>query len=295
MEENTVAPAQAGAHTEHPVTRSMDPGLRRDDGLEVSSKFAELDAVHLKAPDGAEAIITLYGAHLVSWKTADGRERMFLSAKSALDGTKAIRGGIPVIFPQFATRGAGMRHGFARVLPWRVTASGVEDGAAFAIFTLADSDLPATVATSWPHKFTLTLYIVMKGSSISMSLNVRNDGDAPFPFAAALHTYHLVDDLSAVRIDGVQPSTLTLGDKLDEVFEGIHLVTLASGAGALRLEQAGFTDAVVWNPGAADTAAMSDMEADEYKRFVCIEPALLGPATLEPGQAWHGRYNVSCS
>lgn len=258
-------------------------------------RFGDLDAVHLKSPDGAGAIITLYGAHLVSWKTADGRERMFLSAKSALDGTKAIRGGVPVIFPQFATRGAGMRHGFARVLPWRVTASGVEDGAAFAIFTLADVDLPAPIAASWPHKFTLALYVVMKGSSISMSLNVRNDGDAPFPFAAALHTYHLVDDLSAVRIDGVQPSTLTLDDKLDEVFEGIHLVTLGSKAGVLRLEQAGFTDAVVWNPGAADSAALADMEADEYKRFVCIEPALLGPATLAPGQTWHGRYNVSCS
>jgi D-hexose-6-phosphate mutarotase len=31
------------------------------------------------AADGAEATVTLYGAHLVSWKTGDGKERLFVS------------------------------------------------------------------------------------------------------------------------------------------------------------------------------------------------------------------------
>jgi glucose-6-phosphate 1-epimerase len=35
------------------------------------------------------------------------------------------------------------------------------------------------------------------------------------------------------------------------------------------------------------------MEDDEYKRFVCIEPALLGPATLEPGETWRGHYRLA--
>jgi D-hexose-6-phosphate mutarotase len=39
----------------------------------------------------------------------------------------------------------------------------------------------------------------------------------------------------------------------------------------------------VWNPGAGDAAALADMEDEEYRRFVCIEPALLGPQVLEPG------------
>jgi glucose-6-phosphate 1-epimerase len=294
MTKPTVAPADAGAHAEHPGTWPMDRRVRSDDGSPANCTFGELPAVHLKAPDGAEAIVTLYGAHLVSWKTADGRERMFLSAKSALDGSKAIRGGVPVIFPQFAARGTGMRHGFARVLPWRLADSGIADGEAFAVFALTDSDLPAQIPAQWPHKFALSLRVAIKGGELAMKLDVRNQGDAPFPFAAALHTYHLVDDVSAVRIDGVQPSAITIQDKIDEVFEGIGgEVLLKSGAGTLRLGQRGFTDAVVWNPGAADTAALPDMEDDEYKRFVCIEPALLGPATLEPGKSWHGHYTVT--
>ena len=60
-------------------------------------------------------------------------------------------------------------------------------------------------------------------------------------------------------------------------------ITLGTWARVLTLEQAGFKDAVVWNPGAADTAALADMEDDEYQRFVCIEPAQLAPVELAPG------------
>jgi len=98
--------------------------------LATHTTFGQLPAIRIVAPDGAEATIALYGAHLVSWKGADGRERMFVSEKSVLDGSRAIRGGVPVIFPQFAERGTGMRHGFARVSTWRLEDSGLDDGAA---------------------------------------------------------------------------------------------------------------------------------------------------------------------
>jgi glucose-6-phosphate 1-epimerase len=257
-------------------------------------QYGQLPAVRLAAPGGAQATITLYGAHLVSWQGTDGRERMFCSALSALDGTKPIRGGVPVIFPQFAARGTGMRHGFARVSQWRVTDSGVQDGAAFAVLSLEPRDLDPQLAAAWPHAFTLALRVAVKGNELSISLEVRNTGALAFPFAAALHTYHLVDDIAAVRIDGIEAQALTISDKLDKVYEQVAgAIGLASGAGRLRLEQDGFSDAVVWNPGAADAAALADMADDEYRRFVCIEPALLGPEVLQPGAVWRGEYRVS--
>jgi glucose-6-phosphate 1-epimerase len=294
---SAVIPAKAGTHAEREGTRPMGPGeggaQPRDDGAFTDVVFGELPAVRLQAPDGAEATVTLYGAHVVSWKGTNGQERMFLSSKSALDGSKAIRGGVPVIFPQFAARGAGMRHGFARVLPWRVRETGMDAGAAFAVFELANADLPQQIAAAWPHEFTLSLRVTVQANELSMSLEVRNTGPQPFPFAAALHTYHLVDDIAAVQIDGVRPQTLAIDGKLDEVYEGIGgTITLKSGFGLLTLEQSGFTDAVVWNPGAADTAALPDMEDSEYQRFVCIEPALLGPKTLDAGAAWRGEYRL---
>jgi glucose-6-phosphate 1-epimerase len=264
----------------------------------TTTRFGQLPALQLRAPDGAAATITLYGAHLVSWKAvttaeAPGQERLFLSSLSALDGLKAIRGGVPVIFPQFAERGNGMRHGFARVSTWRVVDQGEADGAAFAVLALSQADLAPDVAAAWPYAFELVLRVAVRGAQLDMALDVRNTGAQPLPFAAALHTYHLVDDLDAVRIDGVQADTLAITDKLDQMFERIGgTITFDTGADKVMLEQTGFNDAVVWNPGASDAAALSDMEDEEYRRFVCIEPALLEPQQLEPGGTWRGTYRA---
>ncbi len=272
----------------------------------ITTRFGQLPAVQLRAPDGAEATITLYGAHLVSWKDAPSpdataanavpQERLFLSTLSSLDGSRAIRGGVPVIFPQFAERGSGMRHGFARLSTWRLVDSGEQDGAAFALLALSRADLPPQVASSWPYAFELQLRVTVRARELGLLLEVRNTGPDPFPFSAALHTYYLVEDVEGVRIDGVQAETLAIVDKLDQVFERIpgH-ISFDTGADTLGLWQTGFTDAVVWNPGAVDAAALVDMEDEEYRRFVCIEPALLTPQVLEPGGSWRGEQRVTVS
>ena len=103
------------------------------------------------------------------------------------------------------------------------------------------------------------------------SISARVAMSEPFAFSTALHTYHLVDQVGEVRIDGLQDGPLAIGDTLDEIFHGVKgSIALRTGSGTLELEQAGFTDAVVWNPGAANAAAMPDLGDDEYRRFVCI-------------------------
>lgn len=258
--------------------------------------YDQLPAVHITAADGARAIVTLYGAHLVSWTGADGKERLFCSARSALDGSRAIRGGVPVIFPQFNERGPGLRHGFARVSDWALVDSGSEDGAAFAVFALEPHDLAFDHAQAWPHDFLLQLRVTVGANKLSMAFEVNNRGAEAFAFSAALHTYHLVDQVADVRIDKLRDGPLAIGDMLDEIFHGIDgRIALRAGAATLALEQDGFTDAVVWNPGAANAAAMVDLEDDEYQRFVCIEPAVIEPVTLAAGGQWRGQYRVTAS
>ncbi|MBC7685954.1 MAG: D-hexose-6-phosphate mutarotase [Bdellovibrionales bacterium] len=257
-------------------------------------RYGELPAVRISASDGAEAILTLYGAHLVSWKTPDGRQRLFCSAKSALDGNKAIRGGVPVIFPQFAERGAGMRHGFARVNAWRLADSPASEVCARAVFMLSQDDLAPAMAAAWPHRFNLTLSVGLEGGKLLLALDVLNTGSDTFTFSSALHTYFLVDEIGAVRIGGVQDGALHIDDKLDRIYRDVKgAITLTQPGSTLTLSQSGFRDAVVWNPGAVDTAALADMENEEYRRFVCIEPALIGPLSLAPGDAWRGEHQVS--
>ena len=50
-------------------------------------------------PTGESISVHLYGATVTSWKLAGGQEQLFLSEKASLDGSKPIRGGIPVVFP----------------------------------------------------------------------------------------------------------------------------------------------------------------------------------------------------
>ncbi|MBC7452973.1 MAG: D-hexose-6-phosphate mutarotase [Massilia sp.] len=266
----------------------------------TATQFGQLPAVRLRAADGAEAIITLFGAHLVSWHSADGRQRLFCSARSALDGSAAIRGGVPVIFPQFNQRGDGMRHGFARVSSWTLVESGSANGAAFAVFALEPHHLAANLARAWPHDFLLRLRVTVGGAGLAMAFEVHNRGAAAFAFSCALHTYHLVEQVGAVRIDGLQEAPLAIGAMRDEIFYAINQpITLHTGDGAgaatLALAQDGFTDAVVWNPGALNAASMADLADDEYQHFVCIEPALIEPVTLLAGARWHGAYRIDAA
>ncbi|SHG38109.1 D-hexose-6-phosphate mutarotase [Massilia sp. CF038] len=255
-----------------------------------------LPAVRICAADGAQAIVTLYGAHLVSWTSAAGKEQLFLSERSALDGSRAIRGGVPVIFPQFAERGTGMRHGFARVSTWRQGESGSGDDGAFAVFMLTHADLAASHGAAWPHGFELRLKISVRAAQLVLSLDVRNAGDDAFAFSSALHTYFAVDTVDAVRVRGVQAGELAIGDKHDQIYRDIAgTIELQDGAGTRRLTQTGFRDAVVWNPGAADTAALADMDDSDYLHFTCVEAALIEPLTLQPGGAWRGEHRIVAS
>jgi glucose-6-phosphate 1-epimerase len=51
-----------------------------------------------KLPTGESVEVLLYGATITSWKSG-GQENLWLSDKAVLDGSKAVRGGIPVVFP----------------------------------------------------------------------------------------------------------------------------------------------------------------------------------------------------
>ena len=276
-------------------------------------EFGKLPAVAIETADGARAIVTLYGAHLVSWRTADGRERLFCSSRSALDGSRAIRGGVPLIFPQFGARGPGPRHGFARVSQWRLSGSGQDDGGAFAEFGLSEADLAPAAAAAWPFAFELSLRVALHGAGLHLAFSVRNSGAEAFPFSAALHNYYLVDDVEDCALGGLQrvrfedehgamalqeDAALRFAGKLDRVYYQLPgpltlNATLGAAGAALSLEQDGFTDAVVWNPGPADAAALADLDDAEYRRFICVEAALIEPDLLAPGAEWTGLHRIT--
>lgn len=259
-------------------------------------------ALTLHSPGGASAQVCPYGAHVLGWRPAGAtHDRLFLSAASRYAPGCAIRGGIPVIFPQFSGFGPLPKHGFARHLVW--TARPREESARLA-FDLRDT--PATRAL-WPHAFEADLSIVLGDDTLATSLSVRNTGTAACDFTAALHTYLAVDDIAEVRVRGLQGrpfldatdamrealetrSALRFDGEFDRVFVGVpNAVVLEEKAVRLTIGRVGFPDLVIWNPGAEKAAALTDMETGSYRRMLCIEPAVFNPPVrLAPGGMWTG-------
>ena len=61
-----------------------------------------MKSVEIKHKSGASVTVALNGATVISWKDSNGKEQLYLSKKNTFEDHQAIRGGIPVVFPQFA-------------------------------------------------------------------------------------------------------------------------------------------------------------------------------------------------
>lgn len=267
--------------------------------------------LRLHGPGGAYADVSEYGAHVVSWRDAGGRERLFLSPDANFGAGQAIRGGVPVIFPQFAGRGALAKHGFARNRPWRTgLAERFDDGSAGLRFTLEPD---AGTRAAWPHEFEATLDLRLAAHALEIGLAVHNRGATAFAFTAALHSYLAVADIAQATLSGLQDRpyedsaggawrvqaepALRFEGELDRIYPDVRgPLQLACAQDSLRIEAEGFPDVVVWNPGAELAAALSDLRAGRHRHFVCVEAAaVLSPVVLAPGGSWSGRQRLLVS
>ena len=161
-------------------------------GVCVSSRFHGLPAIELRSADGARATVLAHGAHLVSWIPAGGEERLFLSNSAVFDGTAAIRGGVPVIFPQFAMIGSGPRHGFARNTAWSPIDMRATDQYALTCLRLESDEI---FRVAFPHLFGAELTVSIGGNRLDIELEIENRDRHGFSFTCALHTYLRVAEI----------------------------------------------------------------------------------------------------
>jgi glucose-6-phosphate 1-epimerase len=239
----------------------------------------------------------------------DAEDRLYLSARSEFEGSAAIRGGVPVIFPQFAAEGPLPRHGFARTSLWSLGGIGRKsDGTAEVDFVLRDDRRTRAI---WDASFKAVLAVSVIARQLAITLRVENVGETTFSFTAALHTYLRVRDVDEAEIHGLRGTLyrvsgdrtlvaddadhLVLHDYVDRVYVGAPAAPGAPRARSCDDRRGeGFRDAVIWNPGHERAAALHDLEPGDEKRFVCIEAAAVQtPITLGAGRRWAGTQTLT--
>jgi len=173
--------------------------------------------IFIKLTSGPSATIFLHGAHVESFN--NGKENLlFLSEKSSFSHEKAIRGGIPVIFPQFGP-GELPQHGFARNSnDWKVHTTYKDPIKNSVSVTLSLSHTTSTSAV-WPYQWKLLLTTTIEHPKdekpiLSQSMQVFNTGPDTFSFTCALHTYFNVKNIKNVTVRNL--NGLTYLDKLSK-------------------------------------------------------------------------------
>lgn len=245
----------------------------------------------------AESEISLFGGHVLTYRRHGEAPLLWLSDKAVLDGSKPIRGGIPLCWPWFGPApervGSGKpAHGFARTTLW--TLDGVSDHEDGTLVHLSLRDSEST-RLLWDHDFELELDVLV-GRELSLVLTTRNTGSAPLVYNGALHSYLHISDPAAVAVSGLgdsyldkvvggrhaqQQGPLTLSGALDRIY--LHAdasVFVQDAQRRIEVTSGNHDSIVVWTPWLEGATAMADMSDDGYLNMLCVEAAITGEAGI---------------
>lgn len=237
----------------------------------------------------------LQGAHVTAWQPADQQPVLFLSEKSAFSAGKAIRGGIPIVFPWFGSRTAtpddprtdGPSHGFARTQNWSLDFCAYAADELHFSLTLESTELSRSLG----YDGFLLAYQVTFGSELRLRLSAANNGAASMRVEEALHTYLRVADAERVQIHGLLETVYL--DKTENFARKVQsdpVLTLAGPTDRpylnttspivvddpdferrITVAKSNSNTTVIWNPWA--NSGLADMSEDDWRHMVCIESA----------------------
>jgi glucose-6-phosphate 1-epimerase len=236
---------------------------------------------------------------VLSWQTTGGDVLWTASSPEYVAG-KPVRGGVPVVFPWFGDHKSDPSkpaHGFARSVDWQCS---VRD-ARSATFSCVDTE--ATRAM-WDFAFRAELTVTL-GDTLQIAMTITNTDEQEFSFEQALHTYFTAGDIHKASVHGLEnvsvveharepegewdtSAPIRFRAETDRVYQQVpDLLSLrATTLGrTVTLNTRNSRSTIVWNPWPNKTARLSQMQADDWLSFVCIESANVGEnsVTLAPG------------
>ena len=213
------------------------------------------------------------------------------------------RGGVPVLFPQFAKAGPLKKHGWVRDVPWKLLH---DEKGPWGHSVTHQLTMGLNNPFNWPHAAELTLTAraahgalqqssnVPLQASLEMSLRVRNTGSNAFSWTGGLHPYWFTPDLLKSELLGFEQPVSWQGEEFETLFDNPGPLTLKTPSHAIQLSMTGFDQWMVWNPGREGAKALADLPDADWQQFVCIEPVIVDrPITLEPGALFEGTLSMA--
>jgi len=231
-----------------------------------------------------------------------------------MDGSKAIRGGIPLVFPQFGRPDESMpQHGFLRTNLWEVKEESKydNDDAAGVTLKLPLDKVVNSRGGKWDmdtkYACVVSLTVKVTATALTTTLTITNTGDMEFDFQALLHTYLKVQNALSPETcnvtglegyeceDKITNETYKLGGdaiiidcNVDRIYtapentKDLKVMVRTGTETSVEVAATATVDgtqipvsAVVWNPHQVKAKEMSDFGDEQYKEMICVEPGML--------------------
>lgn len=311
-----------------PLSLSKTPGMPAQPTASITHDNSRVTAT---LPTGESVEILLFGATIISWKDAKGEEKLWLSEAADLTGKKAVRGGVPLVFPVFGKpddhpdTNALPQHGFARTSHWEFLGKsttesneqqqGADNGVKLD-FGLGPENLSEEARAAWKGDFGLIYSVTLTKNALRTSILVRNEGKSAWDFQVLMHTYLRVSDVTKTTVSGLaatpyldkvastttkspaSPADLSFEGETDRVYTpasvDTKLTVSVGGKPTYEVLRETFPNVVVWNPWTEKAKGMADFEPKNgWKNMLCVEAGQVGEWTkLEGGDAWEGGVTV---
>lgn len=233
-------------------------------------RYHELDVLEISHPN-CTAKVALQGAHLFSWQPKHAKQDVLWTSEiEPFNEGSAIRGGVPICYPNF---GAGLDgkqmpfHGTARTTVWTLADFAVEPVAVRLVLELL------------PHARVEMV--------LGETCEIRFTQLADSPSQLALHSYFNLADIAQTEVAGLPTrcfdsltkseqaveSPRKIAENVDCIYpleQPISVVHDHGNARQIEIEHGNASEIVLWNPWHKPTSAMSE---SGYRTMVCVETA----------------------
>lgn len=267
--------------------------------------------------------ILKFGATVISWKV-DGKEKLWLSEGAKLDGSKAVRGGIPLVFPIFGKAKDAShptaklpQHGFARNSEWEFLGQTSEDPVSVS-FGLGPENVDKELYKLWvdgANDFSLVLTVTLTEDNLTTAIEVENTGLQPFEFNWLFHTYYKLEDVTDTLVTNLMDSKcydqllattyrekapmLSFQEEFDRIYQDVEehkvIQLIDKGNVLMTMKRTNLPDAVVWNPWIEKSEGMADFQPKcGYLNMVCVEPGHVADfIKLNKGDKWRAAQSMT--